>query len=225
MSDAAERDLGIIEIPVFPLPNVVLFPHTLLPLHIFEPRYRRLVRDALRSERRIAMALYKNGEENPEAGGNDCYDIGGMGDITKIEELKGGRYNILVAGRSRYRFVDMVARVPYRVARVQLLDDVQPEPKESLLLCARLLRLVSRLRLRPEGKQRLEELGAMPFPQLLNSICSEASVDEHSKQILLQMNSLKSRAEAIIQVLDRQLSQEAFIEKFAHLRPEDSRVN
>ncbi len=225
VSGKSERDLEVIEIPVFPLPNVVLFPHTLLPLHIFEKRYRQMVRDALRSDRRIAMALYKDGEEDPNAGGSDCYSIGGMGDITKIEELEDGRYNILLTGRSRYKLIEVVARVPYRVARVRLLDDLQPEPLESRRLSARLLKRVSRLRLQPEGQERLQELAAMPFPQLLNSICAEASVDEHSKQILLQMNSLKSRAEAMIQVLDRQASQEAFVEKFAHLRPEDNRVN
>lgn len=225
MSDKPRRKVEVLEIPVFPLPNVVLFPHTLLPLHIFEPRYRQMIRDALRTDRRIAMALFRNGEEHPEADDGDCYPVGGLGDITSIEELDDGRYNIMLTGRSRYRLLETVAHVPYRVARVQLLRDTPPDAQESLRLSARLLERVSQLRLHPEGQERLEELAAMPFPQLLNSICAEASVDEHSKQILLQMSSLKSRAEAMIQVLERQVSQEAFVAKFAHLRPEDSRVN
>jgi len=105
-------------IRIFPLPGVVLLPGTLLPLHIFEPRYRSLVSDALASDRTIGMAMMKPGWQG-QGSHPDIHPIGGAGEIVEHEELSGGRYNIVLEGRFRYRVLTEAAPDPYRVASVE----------------------------------------------------------------------------------------------------------
>jgi|SRR5438876_2161655 len=108
-------------IPVFPLPGVVLFPGTVLPLHIFEPRYRAMVADALAGARTIGMAMLKRGWEENEAD-PPIRAVGGAGEIVESEKLEDGRYNILLEGRYRYRILEeKPGETPYRLARVEAL--------------------------------------------------------------------------------------------------------
>src|SRR5688572_32693985 len=91
-------------IPIFPLPNVVLFPNVFLPLHIFEPRYRQMVSDALAGERMIGMVLLQPGHEDDE-GVPAVYAIGCADLITHVERLADGRYNIVMRGLEPFRVV------------------------------------------------------------------------------------------------------------------------
>ena len=111
-------------IPLFPLPGVVLFPGTLLPLHIFEPRYRAMVADALRGDRTIGMALLRPGADPLAAEPPPVEPIGGAGDIVDHEKLEDGRYNLVLEGRFRYRILEETVPAPYRVARVRELPSV-----------------------------------------------------------------------------------------------------
>src|SRR5207253_1884878 len=99
-------------LPLFPLPNVVLFPNVFLPLHIFEPRYREMVADAIASDRMIGIVLLRPGwnvdrGQGPvsldEAGRAPVYPIGCSGLITHVEQLADGRYNIVLRGLERFR--------------------------------------------------------------------------------------------------------------------------
>lgn len=222
-----DRKLGleIVEIPIFPLPNVVLFPNTLLPLHIFEPRYRLMVREALQSSKRIGMALLRNGNEDPQAEGGDVYEIGGMGEIAEIKQLDGGKFDILLSGRRRYRLIQTTRYSPYRRARVQLLRERLPRAVEMERLSAALTTAFNALKQSPVDKLSSQSLSSLDFATLVNSICSNLRIDDHSKQLLLEMNDLKSRAQTLLGVLERQLGQERLISRFDHLRPEDPSVN
>ena len=93
-------------LPLFPLPNVVLFPNVFLPLHIFEPRYREMVADALASDRMIGMVLLRPGWERDYEGRPPVYPIGCSGVITHVERLADGRYNIVLRGLERFRIVE-----------------------------------------------------------------------------------------------------------------------
>jgi Lon protease-like protein len=104
-------------IPIFPLPGVVLLPGTLLPLHIFEPRYRAMIADALAGNRTIGMAMWKPGAES-DPGEPRIHEIGGAGEIVESERLDDGRYNIVLEGRFRFRVLDETPPSPYRIARV-----------------------------------------------------------------------------------------------------------
>ncbi|HTU02083.1 MAG TPA: LON peptidase substrate-binding domain-containing protein [Candidatus Sulfotelmatobacter sp.] len=118
---------AILELPIFPLPDVVLFPHTLLPLHIFEPRYRKMVQACLGGNKRLAMALLQPGWENDYYGRPPVYPLAGAGEIVHHEELKDGRFNILVRGTMRVGIVtELRSEQPFRVARVRPIPDRYP---------------------------------------------------------------------------------------------------
>lgn len=121
------------EAPLFPLPNVVLFPHIVLPLHIFEPRYRRMVGDALGNGRWLAMALLQQGwelagpTEEPAIHQTVC-----LGRISDENRLPDGRYYLNLQGMCRARVTEEVASSdrPYRVGRLALERDVYPPSSE-----------------------------------------------------------------------------------------------
>jgi len=112
---------------LFPLPNLVLFPAVMQPLHIFEPRYRQLMDDALEDDRLIAMALLQPGWEENYHKRPPIYPVVCLGRIHREERLADGRYNLLLHGLQRARVVEelKVAKL-YRVARMKLLEDVPP---------------------------------------------------------------------------------------------------
>jgi uncharacterized protein len=123
-----------VQIPIFPLPDAVLFPHTLLPLHIFEPRYREMVRDCLAGDRRLAMVLLRPGWEKDYYGRPPVHSIAGAGEIIQHEALPDGRFNILVRGTMR---ISISAELPpdkaYRVVRARPLADRYPAEGPGLL--------------------------------------------------------------------------------------------
>src|SRR5437763_13593816 len=90
-------------LPLFPLPNVVLFPNVFLPLHIFEPRYREMVADAVDADRMIGMVLLRPGWDRDYEGRPPIYPIGCSGVITHVERLPDGRYNMVLRGVARFR--------------------------------------------------------------------------------------------------------------------------
>jgi len=137
-------------VPLFPLPNVVHFPHTLLPLHVFEPRYRRMVADTLDGERVLAMAVARE-EVRPEERPR-IHPVGSIGKIELIDELPDGRYHLLLEGLARVRIGKTVPRPgrgtgeeTYWTAELELLGEALPdlqdpevaESKADLLLVAR----------------------------------------------------------------------------------------
>src|SRR5947209_1146443 len=110
-------------LPLFPLPNVVLFPNVFLPLHIFEPRYREMIADALASDRLIGMVLLKPGWEREYEGRPAVYPIGCSGVMTHAEPLADGRYNIALRGVERFRIVEENHSRSYRRAIVEPVAD------------------------------------------------------------------------------------------------------
>ncbi len=113
-------------VPIFPLPDVTFFPHTLLPLHVFEARYRAMVMDALERDRRLAIVRLRPGYEAAYAGKPAVHPVAGVGEIVSFERLATGRYNILVRGDARVRIESEVpSDTLYRIARARRLDDVE----------------------------------------------------------------------------------------------------
>jgi Lon protease-like protein len=101
-----------ISIPLFPLPNVVLFPNVFLPLHIFETRYRTMVADALAGDRIIGMALLRPGYQSDYEGRPPVYPVGTAGVITHTEALPDGRFNIVLRGIEKFRILEEDASRP-----------------------------------------------------------------------------------------------------------------
>lgn len=114
-------------VPIFPLPDVTLFPHTTLPLHVFEARYRAMVTDALERNRRLVIVRLRPGYEATYAGKPAVHDVGGVGEIVSCDRLPTGRYNLLLRGDDRVRIdQELPSDTLYRLVRVQTLDDVAP---------------------------------------------------------------------------------------------------
>lgn len=138
-------------VPIFPLPDVTLFPHTVLPLHVFEARYRAMVADALVRDRRLSVVQLRAGWEPHYAGRPVVHAVAGAGEIISCERLATGRYNILVRGDTRIRIEDEIpSDTLYRIVRARPLAEVAPAGDVGGALarvrtaCARLLALLGR---------------------------------------------------------------------------------
>src|SRR5262245_8947411 len=106
-------------IPLFPLPNVVFFPRMALPLHVFEPRYRAMVRDSARGARLIGMVLLRGEWRENYEGRPPIFAAGTMGEMIRVAELPDGRFDIVLRGIREFTIVEEMARQPYREAVVQ----------------------------------------------------------------------------------------------------------
>src|SRR5438045_1087130 len=94
-------DAKTVSIPIFPLPNIVFYPNTLLPLHIFEPRYKEMVADCLSGDRTVGIVQLRPGWENNYYGNPPVYRILGIGEIVSTKQWDDGRYDIVLAGNRR----------------------------------------------------------------------------------------------------------------------------
>src|SRR6185436_11839178 len=110
-------------LPLFPLPTVVLFPSVFLPLHIFEPRYREMVADAVASDRMIGMVLLRPGWERDYEGRPPVYGVGCSGVVTHVERTSDGRYNLVLRGLERFRIVEEDHERSYRRAVIDPLPE------------------------------------------------------------------------------------------------------
>lgn len=120
--DAPLAPADVAELPLFPLPEAVLFPGTALPLHVFEPRYRKLIADVLRGKRVLGIARLRPGFEQDYYGRPPLYEVCGVGRVIKDVALPDGRFNVVVLGLERARIVEELPFEPYRVARAELLS-------------------------------------------------------------------------------------------------------
>jgi len=149
-------------VPIFPLPDITFFPRTLLPLHVFEARYRAMVMDALARDRRLGIVKLQPGYEAGYAGKPAVHPVCGVGEIVSWERLANGRYNILVRGDARVRIErELPADTLYRLVSVKRLDDVGPATDVSLLLS----------RIREAAHALLDALGRPP--DLLDTALAE----------------------------------------------------
>jgi Lon protease-like protein len=183
-------------IPIFPLPGVVLLPGTLLPLHIFEPRYRAMVADALLGDRTIGMAMMKPGWER--AGSMPAiFPVGGAGRIVDSETLPDGRYNIVLEAEFRYRVIDESRPAPYRVARVEEIDSVPfPNERKAARACDEAVTLFGRL----AASMSLPPLPEPPLsPEHLGSeIAVRLRYEPAELQALLETDSVPARLAALM---------------------------
>jgi uncharacterized protein len=201
-------------IPIFALPGVVLLPGTLLPLHIFETRYRAMVADALEGDKTIGMALMKPGWET---GGRDpeIFSVGGAGEIVECEPLEDGRYNILLRGRFRYRILQEAAVDPYRQARVEEIVSL-PFPNPSSEIRAR--RLVTRLFDEVRGEMELPPLPEenLSPERLASEIALRLRHAPPELQALLETDSLPARFEALTGRMREWRRRMRFLAPFRH---------
>ena len=187
-------------LPIFPLSGAILFPRSQLPLHIFEPRYREMVRDVIDGAGRIGMIQPLRIDDDNKA---PLYEVGCVGEIVGIEELEDGRFNIVLLGSNRFRLIGEVAREgSYRCANVDIaaFDDNEPEP----------LAMVERAEVEREARRLGDAMGLavdwdavarLDDEMLVNAIAQVAPFDVGAKQALLEQETLSRRADLLVQLM------------------------
>ncbi len=204
-SCSLESFSGVVRL--FPLPNLVLFPHVMQPLHLFEPRYRTLLEDALEDDRLITMALLEPGWENDYEGQPPIHPMACLGQIAMHHSLEDGTYNLLLLGVQRVRLVrELDLTQGFRTAKVELCEDYEPlshapegralpqRLREAFLMVAPML---------PEVQEQFDHLlGAeVPLGVLTDVIGYMLDIDLDAKQRLLEELDVGRRAELLIEHL------------------------
>jgi Lon protease-like protein len=158
LPELEEQDFA--ELSIFPLPNVTLFPGALLPLHVFEPRYRELLRDALSRRSVIAIARLKPGFEQDYEGRPSVFDVCGVGAVESCSEREDGRFDIALRGLARARILEELP--PLRVFRQVRAERVREPAADGALVAAWQLKLGSLWeRLAPHLPQQVRDLNAL----------------------------------------------------------------
>ena len=193
-------------LPLFPLPNVVLFPNVFLPLHIFEPRYREMTADALAADRLIGMVLLRPGWQKDYEGRPPVYPIGCSGVITHVERQPDGRYNIVLRGLERFRIVQEDHSRVYRRAIVEPVAEacLGPEDRREVRACrARLESMLAPAVEKTGADPRMP--AAMSDEDLINALAQYLDLEPLEKQALLEQRCLRSRAQSLVELLEMKM--------------------
>jgi Lon protease-like protein len=186
-------------IPLFPLPNGVLFPGMPLPLHVFEPRYRRMVADALSGPRVIGMTLLKPGWEADYHGRPAVYAVGCAGRLEKCDPLPDGRFDILLKGIVRFRIREEHGGQPYRLASV----DAEPEEPGDLAGMDEVRdRVLSAIGRAADGPAILVTRENLPHELFVNALCQSLRLTPVEQQSLLDCGTLLARYSRLLEILD-----------------------
>jgi uncharacterized protein len=210
-TDPSEPDASLAatlrRVPLFPLPNAVLFPHALLPLHIFEERYRVMTRDILTGSRLLAIGLIARGatdasDEHDEDDAPAVLPIAGVGEVVMAHELPDGRFNLVVRGRARVRIdQELASDRPYRLVSATELPDFRvANPAEIADADQTLRALIGRLAdAIPEGGELLRQvIAAQESPaELVDGVASALIVDPVLRQRLLETRDVAQRLERV----------------------------
>jgi uncharacterized protein len=206
--EAAESIHVPARIPVFALPNVVFFPRMYLPLHVFEPRYREMVADAVAGDGYVGMALLKEGWEQDYYGNPAIFDIGCVGRLVNVQRLEDGRFNILLKGLARFEVREQLFDKKYRQAAIT----VKPEdPKTDLPPPVRseLIRLLEIYMKDLDDDPKWRSLVRLDVDDevLVNGMSTYLDLPPLDKQFLLEADSLPQRGRRLIDLLQFKLAE------------------
>ncbi|MFN4020577.1 MAG: LON peptidase substrate-binding domain-containing protein [Erythrobacter sp.] len=181
---------------IFPLTGAVLFPGMQLPLHIFEPRYRALVGDALIRDRQIAMIQPQRPQE-----GAPLYRVGCVGKIGEVQAMDDGRYNLILEGTTRFR---MLRELEVATAFRQIEADIYEEDEEETLSHAQRGGFEREARAFAESQGYSvdwDSVRRLDDRSLINGVSQIAPFDPASKQALLEAETLAERCELLVQLM------------------------
>src|SRR5438105_15431919 len=197
--------MSTIEIPLFPL-NVVLFPGTVLPLHIFEPRYRQMITDCQREDKPFGIVLVKPESEFLQ---EIPYEVGTIIEIRDLHQLPDGRYVLMALGVKRFRILSQHREKPYLSGIVELFDDIS-EPREQLASSAQQVQYLFEdyldLLLKASGEEKTIEIPLPDEPEELSHfIAYFLDLPEDLKQHFLELTSTQQRLQEEITILRREV--------------------
>ncbi len=203
---------------LFPLPDIVLFPHALLPLHIFEPRYCQMTEDALADDQLVTMVQIRAAaKKSPWIEPIAIEDVGCVGKIVQHERLSNGRFNLLLLGCKRVRLkCEVKTSKLYRIAEAEIIDDLEPgESGDSLRVeLIDLFRVVLRDRHRLDDD--LEHLlkSSIPLGTLSDIIAHSLGLKSEMKQSLLAEPKVDHRARTLQSILRKLVEDDALTRPF-----------
>jgi len=191
------------EIPLFPLPNLVLFPHIVVPLHIFEERYKLMINTCIDRDEVFGPVLLRSGAE--EETEETIHRVGMTARIVQVERLEDGRLNILGEGEDRFRIYRFTQQTPYWKASVDFFEDDESHSSlESLYdQVSALYRKVAELGTKLSGTQESEMVLPESPADLSYMVSYVLDIDSEDKQKLLEMTSTAER----LQVLENHLAE------------------
>ena len=184
-------------LPLFPLPNIVFFPHTRLPLHVFEPRYRQMVQDVLEADQRFGIVLLRPGWEPDYFGAPPVFGCGTVGTVEQAVPLEDGRFNIVVRGDVRFKILDEVSRAPYRTARVVAEPEVERDTTQAYAQREWLADLSRQYLQYLPDQTAVPEIETVSLDALANALIMSLNLDVEEKQKLLEMSDVIARAEQV----------------------------
>jgi Lon protease-like protein len=189
-------------IPIFPLEEPTLFPGMTAPLHIYEPRYRALVADALKGNHIIGMTTLRPGYEKDYERSPSIFQVGCAGLIEDVEQLANGEYNITVRAIGKFRVTREEASKPYRIAHVVAIAEPLADADKPALHMQR--QRIEAIVAASNGKTGV---GAVPpgisDEELVNGVAQFADVDEVDRQTLLEQPTVLARATALVPMLEK----------------------
>jgi len=193
-------------IPVFPLPDVVFFPGTVLPLHVFETRYRAMVKDAVAADGTIAVTLLRPGWEQHYAGNPDYFPVATAGRMDELQATPDGRYYFKLAGLVRVRLGEVVRDAPYRLVRAEEIPERPVDDDDPAIRRAKLDLLASQLCLVREAAGNdvpsLVVDERVPFAFAVNGVCASLPTDAAIRQSLLELDDVVERHNRAVRILD-----------------------
>ncbi|QJU58971.1 ATP-dependent protease [Sphingomonas sp. AP4-R1] len=187
---------------IFPLPGALLLPRAYLPLHIFEPRYRAMVSDALARDRRIAM-IQPLPMQAPDLEAPALFDVGCVGRIAQVEAMEDGRFNLVLEGVTRFRTVrEMDVTTPFRQIEAETFtgDFEDPDPLPSVVR-ADVEREARRFADAHGYEIEWDDVGRLDDEALVSGISQVAPFDIAAKQALLEAPTLADRADMLVDFL------------------------
>jgi Lon protease-like protein len=199
-------------VPLFPLVDVVLFPHSMIPLYVFEARYRKMVRDVLASNRLVAMSLQLEKEDPADDGVPRVAEVASVGELVLAQELPDGRFNLVVRGRARIGIdEELSSDEPYRLVAAHEIPDDLPEKSPDLDEADTTLRaLVTGLAESiPDGGDLLKHVAAAQDTPaaLANVMAASLIADSRTRQRLLENTDVFQRLEQlsseVVALIDR----------------------
>ena len=197
MSETVTGTQTVKRLSIFPLAGALLFPRMQLPLHLFEPRYRALISDAMARDRMIGMVQPQNRGDR-----NGLFEVGCLGRMGEVEALDDGRYNIILEGLQRFRIVrELNVKTSFRQAEAELWEE--DEVGDVLSIAERAsLEIESRRFAEAQGfAVDWEAVGRLDDEALVNGIAQIAPFDAAAKQALLEAPNLAMRADLIVQLM------------------------
>jgi Lon protease-like protein len=183
-------------IPLFPLPETVLFPLMPLPLHVFEPRYVKMVKDAWQGSRLVGIVLLRPGWERTYYGRPPIYPVGCAGLLEECDPLDDGRFNILLRGLARFRVLDEHFGQPYRLAEVEYTPESDGNPAALVQVRAQVLAFLGR---QVDGALAVRE--DVPHEVFVNALGQSLDLSPVERQSLIECGTIEDRGTQLLEIL------------------------